>query len=554
MFSNRHYALLLTVTIAALLGNLPRLAAQVQVEDQQRGLIPNGPWRIAGTVVNANNGVPLARARITIMDTRARQNVQAVVSSDSGRFEFHVPAGKFGLQGAKRGFITSAFQQHEFFSSAIVTGSPGVDSENLILRLPPNAVLTGKVTDEFGEPARQAQIMVYREDRTSGVSRIRRFRGTVTDDQGRYEVTPIEAGTYFVSVKSTPWYAVHPSSAGEGASAPIQVDPALDAAYPLTFYGDTIEADEATPIPVRGGDRLDADIHLNPLPALHLTFHGGDNGAAIAYPQLQKPVFDEVEEVDNGNVEMVSPGVFELTGIAAGKYLVRMPDSNGQLKEPAATNLAGSQELNSTQGNSTAGIALKVVMEGGGAIPSQAWIGLRNSKDNVAGSLIDASGEASFSDLIPGKYDVVAGSQTENFTVTQVTWDGGRNEGRTVNLTAGTTLSVTASLLVGSVQVEGVAKRDGKPFAGAMVVLIPENPEQNVDRFRRDQSDLDGTFTLLNVNPGSYTVIAIEDGWDLDWAKPVVLAHYGRSGQPLVVRPNAKGTLNLSAPVAVVRK
>jgi len=56
------------------------------------------------------------------------------------------------------------------------------------------------------------------------------------------------------------------------------------------------------------------------------------------------------------------------------------------------------------------------------------------------------------------------------------------------------------------------------------------------------------------VNPGSYTVIAIEDGWDLDWSKPVVLAHYGRSGQPLVVRPNAKGTLNLSAPVAVVRK
>jgi len=41
--------------------------------------------------------------------------------------------------------------------------------------------------------------------------------------------------------------------------------------------------------------------------------------------------------------------------------------------------------------------------------------------------------------------------------------------------------------------VEGTAKRAGTPFAGAMVVLVPEDPEDNADLFRRDQSDLDGT-------------------------------------------------------------
>jgi hypothetical protein len=98
--------------------------------------------------------------------------------------------------------------------------------------------------------------------------------------------------------------------------------------------------------------------------------------------------------------------------------------------------------------------------------------------------------------------------------------------------------------------VEGFAKRDGKGVAGAMVVLVPKDPEANHDRFRRDQTDLDGSFSLYNVPPGSYTVIAIENGWDLDWAKPAVLANYGRHGQNLVIAPQAKGTIRLASPVA----
>jgi hypothetical protein len=56
-----------------------------------------------------------------------------------------------------------------------------------------------------------------------------------------------------------------------------------------------------------------------------------------------------------------------------------------------------------------------------------------------------------------------------------------------------------------------------------MVVLVPRNPEANGDLFRRDQSDLDGSFALHKVIPGPYTVCAIENGWDLDWGKPDVL-------------------------------
>ncbi len=54
--------------------------------------------------------------------------------------------------------------------------------------------------------------------------------------------------------------------------------------------------------------------------------------------------------------------------------------------------------------------------------------------------------------------------------------------------------------------VEGFAKRDGKPVGGAMIVLVPKDSEGDSDRFRRDESDLDGSFLLKDVVPGSYTV------------------------------------------------
>jgi len=548
MLPFRHLVLVATLAICGLFGNSSKVYAQLA--GQEQGQIPTGPYRIAGRVLNAKGGSPLDRTRVTIMDGKIRQNIQFVITSDDGRFEFHVPAGKFALQGAKRGFITAAYNQHDQFSTAIVTGA-GIDAENLTLRLSPNAVLTGRVLDEFAEPVRSAQVVVYRENRFSGISRISRFRGATTDDQGKYEVTPLDEGTYFVSAKATPWYAVHPASAPQGSTnAPVQVDPALDVSYPITYYGDTTETDSATPIPVRGGDSLEADIHLNPSPALHLLFHAADNGQ-VAFPQLQRPSFDGMEDVEPGNIQNVSPGVYELTGIAAGRYMVRMPDSSGQLKEPTAVNLTSSQELDGSSGNSTSKV--KVTVEGAGAAAGrpQIQIGLRNSKGRAVTSEVDAKGEANFTDVVPGKYDVLAGSPNEVYSVERISWDGGATSGRTLNVPAGASLSVSLSLVAGSVTVEGFAKRDGKGVSGAMVVLIPKNPEANHDRFRRDQTDLDGSFSLFNVSPGSYTVIAIENGWDLDWAKPAVLTHYGRHGQALIVRIQARGTLRLSQPVTV---
>lgn len=71
-----------------------------------------------------------------------------------------------------------------------------------------------------------------------------------------------------------------------------------------------------------------------------------------------------------------------------------------------------------------------------------------------------------------------------------------------------------------------------------MILLVPENPEINLPLFRRDQSDSDGTFTLLDVLPGRYKVMAIENGWDLEWANPTLLKTRLEHAQSLDVQPN----------------
>ena len=96
--------------------------------------------------------------------------------------------------------------------------------------------------------------------------------------------------------------------------------------------------------------------------------------------------------------------------------------------------------------------------------------------------------------------------------------------------------------------VEGFAKRAGKAAPGAMVVLVPKDPDSHRELFRRDQSDQDGSFSLGDVIPGSYTIVAIENGWDLDWSRPGVIANYGKHAKIVTVSDHAQSPMRLARP------
>ena len=130
-----------------------------------------GLFRIAGIITSASEGHPLSHARVSLQNVKNFHDQIFMITGDDGHFEFaNLHAGKYSLVGGKRGYISAAYDEHEQFSTAIVTGA-GVDTENLTLRLVPTAAITGHVFDESGEPVRSAAVTLWRDHHSSGVSR-----------------------------------------------------------------------------------------------------------------------------------------------------------------------------------------------------------------------------------------------------------------------------------------------------------------------------------------------------------------------------------------------
>ncbi len=67
-----------------------------------------------------------------------------------------------------------------------------------------------------------------------------------------------------------------------------------------------------------------------------------------------------------------------------------------------------------------------------------------------------------------------------------------------------------------------------------MVLLLPEDLSR-VRLMRRDQSDADGSFSLGAVQPGRYTVVAIDDGRDVTYKDANVIRGYLAGGVKVVV-------------------
>jgi uncharacterized surface anchored protein len=167
---------------------------------------------------------------------------------------------------------------------------------------------------------------------------------------------------------------------------------------------------------------------------------------------------------------------------------------------------------------------------------------------------VDTNGAVELPQVPPGTYQIVLFARGRSYSISGVSAEGAEVSGHHVTIAAGSTPSISVTAISGSVVVEGVAKRGGKAFAGAMVVLVPKQVEGNRDLFRRDQSDLDGTFSLRNVAPGSYTLVAIENGWDLDWSQPEVISVYAKHGRAVEVSNTPGKPLRVDSPVDVVSK
>jgi hypothetical protein len=208
-------------------------------------------------------------------------------------------------------------------------------------------------------------------------------------------------------------------------------------------------------------------------------------------------------------------------------------------------------DLNGGSGTPLPGVSGTLVMAAGGPVPDDISLVLTSVDEGHAPVQADAHrGRFSLEAVPPGSWTVTAGSQNQTLAVLAIAAGGAMTAGDKIEVRD---RPVQATMMLGRAQtrVEGFAKKDGKGVSGAMIALIPKETRLYPALVRRDQSDSDGSFSLRDVPDGQYTVLAIQDGWKLDWKQRAVIEPYLRGGVAVNITSQTAPIINLSQPVPV---
>jgi len=518
-------------------------------------------YRIAGTVVNSMTGEPVRHAAVAVLALANSHVVQSVFSGQDGRFALErLPAAKYQLTASKLGYLTSFFDQRENYNSAIVTGE-GQDTEHLTFRLPPNASIVVTVTDDGGDPAEKATVLIFRKTRNSGRGEQMVSRTMATDDAGTCEMDNLEAGEYFVAVSAKPWYAMHAPASGTKQQA--GTNPALDVAYPVTFFDGVPDQASATPLALAAGRQEHIDIVLHAVPALRLSVQMPHAARGVSTPpQLQQSIFGlSFPPPGSTTPDVIENGVAEFTGVAPGSYELQQGDRLVELEATAAN-----QQIAASSGTPAPAVKATVQNASGAALTDLTlvliWTDLAHPRTNLAANC--NADICNFGSVPPGNWELWATSGDNALPVLSTKTNGRTRAGNLITV-ADQNLEIAVTVQRAETRIEGMAlksgspgdgssslgTKDGKGLAGVMIVLVPKNPGAHGDVLRRDQSDSDGSFSLQQVAPGSYTVVAIEDGWELEWARPEVMGRYLSQGISVTVKEGSGKVIRLSAPVPV---
>lgn len=512
----------------------------------------NGNFQITGTVVNAINGAVVPRALVTLAPVASRGDGQPLQTQE-GRFAFHnLAPGKYTLVVQARGYPRQLFEEHEGFNTAVVVG-PGKNSEGIVFRLQPEGSISGTVLDEHNEPVRDARVMLFARNNDSGKTAIRRRSQSGTNDLGQYHFNHLTPGVYYVAVSAQPWFRRYMQRrfrpVGDSSAPEPESDPATDVAYPVTYYPNVTDPDSAGAIVIHPGDRIAADFGLVAVPALHITMvNANPDGQHPINPNFSEHVFGDANIFVFAQVNYGPHGEMEVSGIPPGNYSVHLQSFNGtaSVDRRQDVNLSGDSELDASQGSDLEPVKGTLKLEGA-AKSENLTVRLQdeNSGETVA-SPVSESGEFTLQPQHPGRFSVALNS-ADGFAIRKLSATGARLSGRSLDLTGGEPVQLTIVAAQGEATVNGTVTKSDKPISGAMVVLVPDDPVNNLPLFRRDQSDSDGTFTLPQVVPGRYTVVAIQNGWDLQWASAEVLRPYLAQGTPVDVTSVGKLEIKVAA-------
>jgi Carboxypeptidase regulatory-like domain len=526
----------------------------------------DGNRTISGVVISGVNGEPLEDASVTLLDVRDGKVVAETGSDLEGRFLFsNLSGGRFELRASHRGFVTADFQDHEGFSTAIVTGE-ALDTTGLRFTLEPQAAIYGTVTEDSGDPVPHARVSLFR--RIGGSGRIVRAGTIGADVMGYFEFPGLAPGNYYLCAAGEPWYRTYrpPAPDQQGIAAAERPRSPLDVAYRLSFFPDGTDSSAAEAVEVNAGERVEANFTLHPVPAVHISIpmpnfdsEGGARGV-----QFSENIFGAPEIVQAGLTSITeshdpsgnSVKTMEIDGVPPGEYEVEVqtPSRVGRPREFTtidATSEHASLDISSIA--SLAEVSAKVSMASGAGLPAGLSVTLAPAQgDSELFAQVKPDGSFQFDEVRPGRYSVILRANDLFLFASRLSASGGKVDGRELEV-GGDSVALTVIAAEANATLSGFANLNGKPVPGVFVVLVPADASAGREALLANQTDSDGSFIWFHVSPGEYTLVAVKEGWTLDWAQPGAMARYLAKGEKVNVPPDAK-QIELKEPVDVQSK
>ncbi|MGB9203797.1 MAG: carboxypeptidase-like regulatory domain-containing protein [Terriglobales bacterium] len=537
------------------------LLLSVMLANAQQSAPASNASSIAGTVVKEPGSEPLKKVLVQVVaeDQKQGGNYSATTDAD-GHFRIeNIAPGRYRLFLEKTGLVE--VNGHGLRADVnIFTVQAGHAAEDLLFRMLPTAIISGRVTDEDGDPMSGVRIVAQKKKR--GKATREPAGSESTNDLGEYRLAGLFPGQYWIVAMPPPDMRDYEKQQEKSPQGDNQNDAQPDTRYTTTYYPGTYDATQASALTLKAGDEMPVNLTLTP--ARTYRVRGMVTGVLAgqkANVALVSKAGDSVHSNDVG-----PDGQFELRGIAPGSYvlmasagtesqtLTARQDVNVVAADVEGVKLAPSPSFKLSG-------RLQVEGRGPGAL-IQYTANLRPADlpEDPAffmpqdffgeGAPVDRLGNFEWKNVNPGNYIVqVYGGDGQGFYLKSATL-GGRDIATGFTAGGPATLDLLVSYKGGTVEGMVVEKEKDvdtdHPAANATVVAVPEEKYRKLpDRFGTGATDQHGLFTIRGLAPGSYQLYAWQDVEEGVWRDPDFLKSQEANGTALKVEEGSRQQVEL---------
>jgi thermitase len=476
------------------------------------------PGSITGAVTDAKDGSPIGGAQVS-------DGIRTVLTDAAGKYTIsNVPPESYQVVASKEGYQTSSS------TASVLQGTTAVANFSLSQIIVPGSI-TGSVTDaKDGSPIVGATVSDS-------------IRTATTDATGKYTIDNVPPGTYQV-VASKEGYQTSSLTVSvlQGAIAVANFS-LSQIILPGSITGSVTNAKDGSPIvgaAVTDGTRTattDASGKYNiadvPLGSYQVvaskegyqssswTVSVLSGATAVANFSMSQSILPgsitgSVTDAKGGSPIVgvaVNDGTRTATTDATGKYTIaNVPPGTYQVTASKEGYETSSSTVSVLQGTTAvANFSLSQVIVPGSITGSvtdakdgSPIVGATMS-DGTRTALTDALGSYTIDNVLTGSYQVVTSKE------------GYESSSLTVNVLSGATavanFSLSQIILPGSITGSVTNAKDGSPIVGAAVS----------DGTRTATTDATGKYTIANVPPGTYQVVASKEGYETSFSTVGVL-------------------------------